>query len=150
MCWAQWYGIETIVFKIFNEINRNSIHIPRFDIANAKSKVIVVIKDEVPETEEMPRSLQVYIQKKTYLLSTDPNFYEKLRRAIPNKAKVLPKVQEFTNITCNDSYWNKLRSQKTKNQKCHMVFVSHQRKRGFVLFNFVVSGHIAIHLMQWL
>ena len=93
---------------------------------------------------------KVYIQKKTYLLSTDPNFYQKLRREIPNKAKVLPKVQEFTNITCNDLYWNKLRSQKTKNQKCHMVFVSHQRKRGFVLFNFVVSGHIAIHLMQWL
>ena len=80
------------------------IHITRFDIANAKSKVIVVIKDELPETEEMPRSLQVYIQKKTYLLSNDPNFYEKLRRAIPNKAKVLPMVQEFTNITCNDSY----------------------------------------------
>ena len=69
------------------------IHIIRFDIANAKSKVIVVIKDELPETEEMPRSLQVYIQKKTYLRSTDPNFYEKLRRAIPNKANFLPKVQ---------------------------------------------------------
>ena len=54
----------------------------RFDIAHAKGKVIVVVKGDLPTKEEMPSSLYNYIQTNTYLQSSDPNFFKKLRRVL--------------------------------------------------------------------
>ena len=65
------------------------IHLPflfiRFDIAHTKSKVIVVVKGDVPSQEETPPSLYSYIQTNTYLESSDPNFLKKLRSVLPRK-----------------------------------------------------------------
>ena len=56
----------------------------RFDIANAKGKVIVVVKGGIPAEEDMPESIYNYIQTNTYLLSSDTNFFKKLRTVLPH------------------------------------------------------------------
>ena len=42
-----------------------------------------MVKGEIPAKEEMPASLHTYIETNTYLLSSDPNFFDKLRQVLP-------------------------------------------------------------------
>ena len=64
----------------------------RFDIAHTKSKVIVVVKGDVPSKEETPPSLYSYIQTNTYLESSDPIFLKKLRSVLPHKGSKPTKI----------------------------------------------------------
>ena len=54
-------------------------------MAHERSKVIVVLKGELPPKEKMPETLQKYIQTNTYLSWKDPWFWKKLRYALPHK-----------------------------------------------------------------
>ena len=63
-----------------------SIFYFRFDIAHARGKVIVVVKGVIPPKEDIPASIYNYIQTNTYLLSSDANFFKKLRQVLPNNS----------------------------------------------------------------
>ena len=43
-----------------------------------------MVKGDVPAKEEMPASLSTYIETNTYLLSSDPNFFAKLKQVLPH------------------------------------------------------------------
>ena len=57
----------------------------RFDIAHSRSKIIVVVKGEMPSKEKIPEGLYDYIRTRTYLSWQDPWFWQKLRYALPHK-----------------------------------------------------------------
>ena len=59
----------------------------RFELAQAKSKVIVVVKGELPNDNEMPPAIQAYIKAHTYIHTDDGWFWKKLRYALPHKGK---------------------------------------------------------------
>ena len=57
----------------------------RFDIAHSRSKIIVVVKGDMPSKENFPEGLYDYIRTRTYLSWQDPWFWKKLRYALPHK-----------------------------------------------------------------
>ena len=65
--------------------NKTFFYLSRFEMAHERSKVIVVLKGELPPKEKMPETLQKYIQTNTYLSWKDPWFWKKLRYALPHK-----------------------------------------------------------------
>ena len=75
----------------------------RFDIARERSKVIVVVKGEVPPKEKIPENLYNYIQSNTYLSWTDPWFWKKLKYALPHKGAKARCCQPCF-VTRRDSY----------------------------------------------
>ena len=60
-------------------------HLYRFDIAHSRSKIIVVVKGEMPAKEKIPDGLYDYVRTRTYLSWQDPWFWKKLRYALPHK-----------------------------------------------------------------
>ena len=60
-------------------------HLYRFDIAHSRSKIIVVVKGEMPPKEKIPDGLYDYVRTRTYLSWQDPWFWKKLRYALPHK-----------------------------------------------------------------
>ena len=75
-CRSQWYHHE-------------------FQLAHARKRVVVVVHGELPTEDEMGSQMRDYIRANTYLLDTDPWFWQKLRYALPHKGsgknKWLPK-----------------------------------------------------------
>ena len=59
----------------------------RFTVANDNhSKVIVVVKGDMPAKEKMPTSLYNYIKTNTYLSADDPNLLTKLKKVLSPKS----------------------------------------------------------------
>ena len=48
-------------------------------------RLIVIVKDEVPPSEQMDEELKRYLALNTYLKWDDPHFWDRLRRALPRK-----------------------------------------------------------------
>ena len=70
---------QVAIIKIF------MFHLYRFDIAHSRSKIIVVVKGEMPSKEKIPDGLYDYVRTRTYLSWQDPWFWKKLRYALPHK-----------------------------------------------------------------
>ena len=62
----------------------------RFEIARSKSKVIVVVKGDLPSEKEIPEAILTYIKAHTYLSWNDSWFWKKLRYALPHKGVAAP------------------------------------------------------------
>ena len=78
--------MEHLLSDTFFATNVKSLfYLSRFEMAHERSKVIVVLKGELPPKEKMPETLQKYIQTNTYLSWKDPWFWKKLRYALPHK-----------------------------------------------------------------
>ena len=67
----------------------------RFDIAHARSKIIVVVKGDLPHRQQMPDGLYDYIKTNTYLSWKDPWFWQKLRYALPHKGARVRCLESF-------------------------------------------------------
>ncbi|XP_064119384.1 protein toll-like [Macrobrachium nipponense] len=55
------------------------------------NRVIVIVLGEVPPQDELDEELRLYLTTRTYLLKTDPKFWEKLRYAMPHPLHLLTK-----------------------------------------------------------
>nr|AHL39100.1 toll receptor 1 [Macrobrachium rosenbergii] len=55
------------------------------------NRVIVIVLGEVPPQDELDEELRLYLTTRTYLLKTDPKFWEKLRYAMPHPPDLLTK-----------------------------------------------------------
>lgn len=72
----------------FHDINTKlTFELCRFDIAHSRSRVIVVVKGDLPSREDMPTDLHDYIKTNTYLTWDDPWFWQKLRYSLPHKGQ---------------------------------------------------------------
>lgn len=56
-----------------------------FDVAHARSNLIVVLKGAMPDKDKMWDGLKEYVRANTYLSWDDPWFWQKLRYALPHK-----------------------------------------------------------------
>ncbi len=56
-----------------------------FDVAHTRSRIIVVVKGEMPDKEKMPKGLLDYVSSNTFLSWDDPWFWKKLRYSLPHK-----------------------------------------------------------------
>ncbi|XP_067124031.1 LOW QUALITY PROTEIN: protein toll-like [Centruroides vittatus] len=50
------------------------------------NRIILIIKDNLPPTEDLDRKLQMLLKRKTYLIWNERWFWEKLRHALPHKS----------------------------------------------------------------
>ena len=70
----------------------------RFTVANDNhSKVIVVVKGDMPAKEKMPTCLYNYIKTNTYLSATDPNLLAKLKKVLTSKSSKSNSTDDSSN-----------------------------------------------------
>lgn len=59
---------------------------------NKEKRLIVVIEDKVPNLGPLDEKLKEYITKNTYLRCNDPDFHDRLRKALGSEKNSLTKT----------------------------------------------------------
>ncbi|XP_068242040.1 protein toll-like isoform X2 [Palaemon carinicauda] len=62
------------------------------------NRIIVIVLGEVPPKDELDEELRLYLSTRTYLLKSDPKFWEKLRYAMPHPPDLIKKKEKQEKI----------------------------------------------------
>ena len=84
----------------------------RIDFAHASGKIIVVVKGPVPPKQDLPPNIYKYIQKNTYLSSSDANFFKKLSESLDrgvSGSKIEPPVRSISKPSISYDEWKRVK-----------------------------------------